>query len=145
MFRIKKAAHVVTAFTCRMRYNSQGLAKESAHSVNVVWGGGSCGAGVVPSVGETFILPVVMKFPVESYVTPGTVMKSKLWGTIQMKLPILIMNYKCAICLFELLKSVRGTHPMPILKYQLIFEATNVSFKLFPCRGIPNGGSWDFQ
>ena len=84
MFRIKKAAHVVTYVSGAIRYNSQGLAKKSAHSVNVVWGGGSCGAGVVPSVGKTSILPVVMKLPVESYVTPGTVMKSKLWGTIQM-------------------------------------------------------------
>ena len=47
---------------------------------------------MVPSVGKTFILPVVMKLPVESYVTPGTVMKSKLWGTIQMKRPILIVE-----------------------------------------------------
>ena len=95
MFRIKKAAHVVT-FACRMPYNCQGLAKESAHSVNV--GGGSCGAGVVPSVGETFILPVVMKLPVESYVTPGTVMKSKLWGTIRMKLHTWIYRNYDSVC-----------------------------------------------
>ena len=129
-----------------MRYRSQGLAKESAHSVNVVWGGGSCGAGVVPSVGETFILPVVMKLPVESYVTPGTVMKSKLWGTIQMKLLILIVEIiSPSDVWFELLPSKVSEKPMPILISQLILRAKIVSFKLLPCRGIPNGGSWDFQ
>ena len=101
---------------------------------------------MVPSVGETFILPVVMKLPVESYVTPGTVMKSKLCGTIQMKLLILIVEIiSPSDVWFELLQSKVSEKPMPILISQLILRAKIVSFKLLPCRGIPNGGSWDFQ
>ena len=101
--------------------------------MNVVWGGGSCGAGVVPSVGKTFILPVVMKLPVESYVTPGTVMKSKLCGTIQMKLLILIVEIiSPSDVWFELLQSKVSEKPMPIFISQLILRAKIVSFKLLP-------------